>query len=320
MARAIEQIKQDLAALEENVATFAAELRSIYLKYLNLLSQSTQKQLVLASYQICTQAYPESFVKLSFNQRQQLQKNLCQLGKGIESELLSYLEEKKQSVIPQQPNIMEQMFKHLPIGRDPEKDTLQNPLSFQGELRLSNLEDEIEEEFNLLDTTAEEKLSNSTEFDETKVQPPNKPKDLLKWHKRVEQGIHETLETISREANHSLQQAGILPKNLPSKFLDMAIQSEESSEAISGPPNLLNMLIEAGDREESEDGTITKITAIRLRLSEIEFSDPILNAQRNQIRNLLAKIRKIRQQYQKKQRECAVAEAETAWRASWFDD
>jgi hypothetical protein len=63
-----------------------------------------------------------------------------------------------------------------------------------------------------------------------------------------------------------------------------------------------------------------RIVAVNLRLSEIEFADPALSAVRNQIRNLSNKGSKLQREYNKKQRERAVARAEAAWRASWFDD
>jgi len=59
---------------------------------------------------------------------------------------------------------------------------------------------------------------------------------------------------------------------------------------------------------------------IQLRLTEIEFADAALNVIRNRIRNHSAQLRNLGREYQKKQRERAIAEAQSAWRASWFDD
>ncbi len=87
---------------------------------------------------------------------------------------------------------------------------------------------------------------------------------------------------------------------------------------MAGPPNLLNLLIETENNQESES-SITHIIAINLRLAEIEFADATVRAGRNQIRNLEVRARSLFREYLKKQRERAVAEAEAAWRASWFD-
>jgi hypothetical protein len=116
-----------------------------------------------------------------------------------------------------------------------------------------------------------------------------------------------------------LQQAGILPKKFPEPFVEAAAKADGSGEAMSGPPNLLKLLIETED-EESEDSSVTQIIAIHLRLSEIEFADATVRAGRNKIRNLLLKTSSLGREYHKKQQEWAVAKAEAAWRASWFEE
>jgi hypothetical protein len=86
------------------------------------------------------------------------------------------------------------------------------------------------------------------------------------------------------------------------------------------PPNLLNLVIETENHQESGESSVTHIIAIKLRLSEIEFADATVRAGRNQIRNLEVKARSLLREYLKKQQEREVAEAEAAWRASWFDE
>ena len=92
MARAIERIEQDIAALEDAIALLKEEFYKAYSHYLTLLGQAVRRQLILASYQVCTQGYPEAFLSLSFNQREKLQQSIQQLGKKIQEQLLSYLE------------------------------------------------------------------------------------------------------------------------------------------------------------------------------------------------------------------------------------
>jgi hypothetical protein len=60
--------------------------------------------------------------------------------------------------------------------------------------------------------------------------------------------------------------------------------------------------------------------AINLRLGEIEFADAMLSSYRKQIRSVLLQLNRLGQEYQKKQRERSVAQAEAAWRAIWSDD
>jgi hypothetical protein len=79
-------------------------------------------------------------------------------------------------------------------------------------------------------------------------------------------------------------------------------------------------VIEISDEEDSEDSSFTQIMAIYLRLSEIEFADAILLSERKGIRSILVQLNKLGREYQKRQREIKIAEAEAAWRASWFQD
>ena len=92
MVKQLKQIEQDLARLEKKIVGLAEELQGIYRKYLALLGESLQRQLVLASYQVCTQAYPEAFLQLSVDQRQELQQSIQQTAKQTQANLLALLE------------------------------------------------------------------------------------------------------------------------------------------------------------------------------------------------------------------------------------
>jgi hypothetical protein len=91
---------------------------------------------------------------------------------------------------------------------------------------------------------------------------------------------------------------------------------------------LANVTIEIGDDSEPEKSrgreqksleTMT-LLKIYLRLSDIEFADPLLMARRNQIRELSHRLDSLLKEYEKKQQERMIAEAEAAWRSSWFED
>lgn len=287
MARAIQQIEQDLAAIEKKVVNLAQELNEVYGKYLSLLSQSSRKQLILASYQICTQTYPESFLKLSLRDRQKLQDSLRNLAQKMQSQITNALENPRQS------------------STAPD---------------LSDLEPQRLE----LPSTTEETPQPSEPEPEQNDAIAN-PEELLYWCEQVEKRLHQALETRSQEANLYLQEFQILPIQVPAKALEIAMQAEGSGTSLGGSPNLLNLLVES-DRPSEEEAPfkgenqkITKLTAIHLRLSEIEFSDPTLSLARNQIRSSMEKLAKIRQQYHQKKREYAIAEAESAWRSIWFE-
>ncbi|BDI16031.1 hypothetical protein ANSO36C_18330 [Nostoc cf. commune SO-36] len=270
MARAIERIERDIAALKEAIRAIAVELENAYVSYLATLGLAVRKQLILASYHLCTQGYPENFLHLSLNQRQQLQQAIRKLGQLAAEELLACIKSE--------------------AGGD------------EG--------DEGDEE------DEEVTSSSSSVFLDT-----SNPIELAKWQQNLEEVTQEILKKLSHDANVLLQKAGVLPKKLPEPILAAAAAaSEASAEVMPGPPNLLNLVIEIENEQQSEDSRLTQIMAINLRLGEIEFADVNLSSERRQIRSTLVKLNKLGREYQKRHQEKAIAEAEAAWRASWFED
>ena len=63
-----------------------------------------------------------------------------------------------------------------------------------------------------------------------------------------------------------------------------------------------------------------QIHSLYLRLTEIEFSDGTVLSCRKQINQLVNKISVLQREYLQKQQELKIAEAESAWRNSWFED
>jgi hypothetical protein len=285
VARTKQQIEQDLANLEETIANFAVELRQVYRKYLEFLSQTTRKQLVLASYQICTQVYPESFLKLSVSDREKLQEFFKRLGKNFESQLL---------------------------------EIWKNPANFDDfeESQAVILADELE-------SPQEEQNENDVNNDDDQNE---NIEDLVQWCKDIEEGIRQSLEDLSQEANFYLQKNQILPSQIPVKVLEMAMQTDGGNIPVNDTPNLLNLIVETDRTSEEaapttqETANITKVVAINLRLPEIEYSNPSLSIERDRLRRELEKLSKMRQRYRHLKKELASAEAEAAWRATWFDN
>ncbi len=258
MARSVERLEQEKTALEKAIALLVTEFQTSYSQYLTLLGKSLRQQLMQASYHVCTQGYPESFLGLSFDKRQELQQDLRKLAKECKEKLESHLQE------------------------------------WLGEWEVGD------------------------QFIHEKLPIMNSP--FSKLQEEIEDAIAKTLQNISLQTNQLLQERGIIPDKLPAKVLEAAAKAEGSTEITPGAANLLNLVVEAKNDEDSEDSSLMRILAINLRLSEIEFTDPSLTAARNQIRNLAAKGSKLQRDYRKIQRELAVAKAESAWRASWFED
>lgn len=295
----VERIEQDLAALEEAIALLKVDFCNTYEHYLKLLGQAVRQQLILASYQICTQGYPESFLDLSFSQRQNLQQAIRVLAKQAQAQLLAHLE--TSTSLPDQENI------------------IVDDTSIEDNQILSSTSEQLSD-FEIIETDADEKLdvSKSTQ---TALPQTSQPEQLLEWQEQLELAITQTLKTLSLDTNHLLQKNGIIPDKLPPAILEAAVQVEGATEAVAGSPNLLNLLMEAeNEDEEKEDSTLMRIVAINLRLSEIEFANPTLSAGRNQIRKLSARVSSFQREYHKKQRERAVAKSEAAWRSSWFEE
>jgi len=295
MARTVERIEQDLATLEEAIALLRVEFHSTYSQYLKLLGQALRQQLILASYQVCTQGYPESFLSLSFNQRQTLQQSLRELGGKAQEQLLSHLEDS--TSLNEQETIAEP--EASPVSDEQPQEPSQDELPDAVEMIVND------------ESPVAPKMVKLTEL--------SKPEQLARWQEQLEEAIAKTLQTLSLDTNRLLQQTSILPNKLPVAVLEAAVQVEVPGDATIGSPHLLNLLMETETEGEKEDSTLTRIIAIHLRLSEIEFADPTLTAARNQIRKLAAKANTLRREYHKYQRERAVAQAEAAWRSSWFD-
>lgn len=302
MAKAIERIEREIGVLEQTIAELAEEFYKIYSRYLTALGQGIRQQLIVATYHLCTQSYPQEFLSLSFNQRQKLQKTIKQLADNTAQELILKVN-----------SPMQEKSRSLSIN----------------ELEISELQELIEESIAEVEPQESEEEKPFSESDslesnaEATTEKPNtqitNPEALWQWQEKLENAIAKSLQKLSRESNLKLQQAGLLPKKLPEPILEAAAKVEAAAETMPGPPNLLNLVIETESDRESQSSTVTHLVAIHLRLSEIEFPDSTLTTIRQQIRNLSVRLHTTRRDYQKKQREKAIAEAELAWRASWFD-
>jgi len=242
MGRTIQQIRKDLDRIEERVKLIKEDIYKTYTDYLDILTQVVAHHFILACYQVCTQIYPESFLKLSFSQRESLQQQLRKISQD----------------------------------------------NFQ------NLLEDSEEQDNI-----------------------NNPVELQEWQKNLENNLENKLEELSKVGNNCLQKVGILPEKIPSRIIEMAIEAEDSIPTIGNVANLLNLLVETGKKDDDDEKNIMKITMLRLRLSDIEFSDSNLTSKRHKLREIKEEINQLEQKYQRQIRELAIAEAEAAWRSSW---
>lgn len=338
MGRSISQIQQELAAIEEKVIELGEELQTLYDRYIDCLSDSAQKQLILAGYQLCTQIYPEAFVAMSLTQRQKLQQSLRQLGKEIQPLLAQKPTAEEISQEQVDLNLIAEMLKNLPLGRSEDNSKEPEIASSESEEKLSPDDDDLElpetiiiEEDGLVQGEIQEidleKLQNLADkelnISQIKEIDLKNPQHLLLWQKRIETKIRQTLEDTSRQANKCLQELDIIPKHLPSKVIDVALKAPKSNSGgkLRSIPNILNLVVET-DKEKNQKSQVnaTQISLLRLRLSEIEFTDATVSSKRNEIRSLLKKVQKLESLYQQKKHEHTKAEADAAWRSSWYEE
>ncbi|MEX0269371.1 hypothetical protein AB3R30_09515 [Leptolyngbyaceae cyanobacterium UHCC 1019] len=306
MTNSVEHIQQEMALLDRAVSTLAEAFQNAYADYLSALGQAVRKQHVLAAYQVCTQGYPQQFLGLSVSQRQELQQGLRDLAKQAQAKLLEQLRSSQ---------------REKPL-EDLEPPTISQSSSFLE----AQLQPPLEEILaNSDDLGSTHSTVHSTVEQSAPQEIPLPLARLVQWQIGIEQGINRELAAISHQTNRLFQQANILPGQLPDALLQHASKTE-LADGVPRSPNLLNVLVEAvnnaetRDEEEGKAPDLLQVLAIHLRLVEIEFADTPTMAARSKIRELTARLKKLGQDYRKKQREYAIAAAQDAWRASWFED
>ena len=323
MTKSIQRVKQELKNLESTVADAAIELEDLHRDYLNLLSQSLKQQLISACYQICTQLYPQSFIDLSLNDKQNLQQNFRQIAIELEPNLIEIIEQKE--LEPQQfdLNLMAELIKNLPKPNESSEEGDNNTPEINLELVKAELENI---EFIEIDAEGEESKPEASlkELPKEKVNFEN-PEHLILWHKQIERNIKKILDSGSRKVNKYLQESKIISDRIPSKVIEIAMQAD-SAKGMSNAkqpriPHVLHLALESdGSKKPKSPKDLIEISLLRLRLAELEFHNPLLNAKRGQIRNLMAKIKQLRNSYRSIKQETAVLEAQAAWRSSWYED
>jgi hypothetical protein len=307
MVRPVEQIEQELAKLDQAVGAIAQEFHDTYTPYLVALGKAVRQQLILASYHICTHGYPEQFLRLSLHQRQELQRSLRQLAKQTQAQLADQLQDVQANsdLAPDSDKFSSETI------HDADHEPNDNSEVQQGNANFLFLENKVSEP----EADRYRRQVSLSELIRRSPDQPITPKAVANWQEQLEQNILEQLQNLSHAANHLLQQSKILPSQLPAPILEVASRADLVSETASSP-NLLSLLIES----DSDDATVTQLTTIRLRLSEIEFSDTTVALWRSKVRSLVAQLNKLGREYQKRQREKAIAQAESAWRSSWYEE
>ncbi|MEB3220338.1 MAG: hypothetical protein VKN72_29445, partial [Nostocales cyanobacterium 94392] len=346
MARPIERIEQDIVELETAISAIAIQLKNAYESYLLVLGQSLSQQLILASYHLCTQGYPQRFLKLSLNQRQKLQQAMRHLAKSASQDMQALINDRELEEVDEDEEEIEdkleieeenlaEIAQELDMEDDEDLAEISRILQAEDDVELTNSFPQTTPYTSIPPNVKIPSFSENFSFPMLSLEPslskngknsfsPNtsNPMELAAWQKNLERAINYILKSLSRDGNRLLQKADILPQKLPEPILSAAAASvEASTEIIPGPPNLLNLVVGIeSEQKQLNTENLTQVMALNLRLVEIEFADVKLSSERKQIRNILNQLAKLGREYQHKQRELSVANAEAAWRASWYED
>lgn len=290
MVGAIEQVERDISALKAAVAAIAQETSSLYGSYLSVLGQAVRQQLIAASYHLCTHAYPEAFLQLSWSQRQQSQQVLQQLGQQGEQQVRSLLK-LLQGATPHDPRDLIQVVEHLESAIVEELQAISQAAnqSLQNYNILSGPAVEI-----ALEVAAKAEAAGGTT-----TGPPN----LL-------------IALIDEEADPT--QIATLDLT-PEPLNPVSLEERPSSTGVRHRQRGSRRHRRDSEPEEVPFMSEKAIVAIYLRLEEIEFTDSTVMSWRNQIRKVTTQISGLQREFAKKQRERIIAEAQAAWRAGWFD-
>lgn len=92
MGASLEQLHHEMYNLRKTTAEVGQALRQTVTEYFAALERSVQKQIVLSSFHLCTQIYPETFLELSVFERETLQHNIRQMGRQIAQSLAEILQ------------------------------------------------------------------------------------------------------------------------------------------------------------------------------------------------------------------------------------
>lgn len=287
MVRPIQQIRRDLAATEEKSQNLAREIHGLYVHYLGQLSEVTSKQLILCCYQLCTQNYPEIFLNLSFSQRQKFQQELQKISKASKQDICSLIQILNKS------------------GNE------ENTISVDSNLT----------EAELAPASQESSDVNSMVLSEEQSLKLSNPNHLLELLQLIDKKIITTLQEVSLKVNDNFQKLEMISSKVPIKVLEMAITAHENNLNITvSSPNILSITVESTNENKNESFNPINVVALCLRRADLEFGEPSLSIEKSKINQILSKVNQIQKQYNQYKRELAIAEAEAAWRASWFED
>ncbi|GAB4358195.1 MAG: hypothetical protein Fur0042_27630 [Cyanophyceae cyanobacterium] len=332
MANALSRLEQELAKVRERAAVLAQQLYGADVAYFKALAAAARQQLVLAGYHVCTQKYPKAFLKLSLAQRQQLQQELRHLGQQLEWQMLTNLVAPTTELEDQLRSLLQSLGPGDGPPPPPSSDGPQGDREATPEPPPEPTEPEMGADMERDPGAMADRpepaapLTGAPDLSPEEVPPAlmaqsGNPIQILGWQRSLEKAALASLHSFSQRANQRLRAAGILPRKLPLALLEMADKNDLDlgAEVAASSPNLLDLLLDS-DEGEGRDRPPQRLTAIHLRLAEIELADASVMARRPPLQQTVDALSSLCAQYEKLRQQYAIAQAEAAWRSSWFED
>lgn len=204
MARPIERIEQDIAELEKAIEVIAQQLQNSYKSYLEVLGKAVCQQLILASYHLCTQGYPEKFLRLSLSRRQKLQQAMRQLAKTAAKDMQALIDD----------------------NNDDDDEELEETHKELEEIDIDENEEEIKEKLELededLEDIAQELEIEDEDFEEIAQELEIEDEDFEEIVEKLE------MEDEEREPNTLSENASSSPLPLDAKIAFLSSQKGQS--------------------------------------------------------------------------------------------
>ena len=97
MAKPIEQVEQDLHQLRTSSREIGRELTAAYRSYFGCFAPTLKQQSIQGCYHLCTNFYPEAFLKINYDRRAQLLKTLQRVISNAIADLSVHIESPSQT-------------------------------------------------------------------------------------------------------------------------------------------------------------------------------------------------------------------------------
>jgi hypothetical protein len=281
MAQSLEQINQSLKRLEQAAIDLGDKLHIAHQGYRHALAQSALDQMVMACFTLCTEAYPNEFLKLSVSERHQLQAKIRSIAQQMQQDLreVPSPDTPIADLAPAMPTLSFADMLALPGQAFPATDRLATSdhppseafliLDEEDESEDEDESDEDEDEDDDPDEDEEAAARREQREDQRSRQieaelralfslesllsqrqpqlPQNPVEQIGFWHRHIETQAQQCLRQVSADTNQALQTAKILPSQIPGPILEAASMAE-GGESFGKTPHLVRMILEAREK------------------------------------------------------------------------